>query len=195
MLHLPHLQQLTGRTDEVDFFTVRAKPGVDLDELPLDMEPFLPGAQVMPVAEVAEVSSTTFRVAQRFHTAIAVLTLAAGGVFLACIMVLKVQERRAPISVSRLSVNPRRILFWWTVAEAGLLSVLGGAAGIGVGAAVSEVVNAYYRRYYDTTLVFSRVTPEIVGEAFALAAVLGMAAGVFAGARLVAMDPLRDMRR
>ena len=195
LFHLPHLQVLTGRENEVDYFTLLARPGSDLDALARDLEPLLPGAQVLPVGEVAERSSTTFRVVSRFHTAIALITLIAGGVFLACIMILKVQERRFPIAAARLTGIPRRFLFWWTVAEAALLSTLGGAAGLGVGVASSSVVNAYYQRYYDTTLVFSQVTGTVVAEALVLAIVLGMAAGVFAGTRMLASDPLDEMGR
>jgi len=195
LFHLPHLQTLTGRRDEADYFTVRTRPGTDLAALATDLEPLLPGAQVLPVSEVAERSSTTFRVVSRFHTAIAVITLIAGGVFLGCIMILKVQERRLPIAAARLTGIPRRVLFWWTVAEAALLSTLGGAAGLGVGVASSAAVNVYYQRYYDTTLVFSQVTGVVVTEALALAVVLGMAAGVFAATRLLVSDPLDEMGR
>ena len=195
LFHLPHLQALTGRRNEVDYFTVRTRPGTDLAALAADLEPLLPGAQVLPVSEVAERSSTTFRVVSRFHTAIAVITLIAGGVFLGCIMILKVQERRLPIAAARLTGIPGRLLFWWTVAEAALLSTLGGAAGLGVGIASSSVVNAYYQRYYDTTLVFSQVTGVVVTEALALAVLLGMAAGVFAATRLLASDPLDEIGR
>lgn len=195
LFHLPHLQAMTGRRNEVDYFTVRTRPGTDLAALATDLEPLLPGAQVLPVSEVAERSSTTFRVVSRFHTAIAVITLIAGGVFLACIMILKVQERRLPIAAARLTGIPRRLLFWWTVAEAAMLSTLGGAAGLGIGIASSALVNAYYQRYYDTTLVFSQVTGMVVTEALALAVLLGMAAGVFAATRLLASDPLDEMGR
>lgn len=195
LFHLPHLQALTGRDTEVDYFTVLAGQDVDLVELARDLEPLLPGAQVLTVSEVAERSSTTFRVVSRFHTAIAGITLIAGGVFLACIMILKVQERRIPTAASRLAGIPRRFLFWWTVTEAALLSVLGGAAGLGIGIGASSIVNAYYQRHYDTTLVFSRVTGEVVAEALLLAVVLGMAAGVFAGTRILASDPLTEIGR
>lgn len=195
LFHLPHLQTLTSRENEVDYFTVRARPGTDLDALARDLEPLLPGAQVLPVTEVAERSSTTFRVVSRFHTAIALITLIAGGVFLGCIMILKVQERRVPVAAARLTGVPRRLLFRWTVAEAALLSALGGAAGLGVGIASSAVVNAYYQRYYDTTLVFSQVTGPVVMQALGLAVLLGMAAGVFAATRLLASNPLEETGR
>lgn len=190
LLHLPHLQALAGREGEVDYFTVALQPGIDATEAARDMEPLLVGTQVLPVEEVAERTSATFRVVSRFHGAIAGIALVAGGVFLACIMVLKVQERRAAVAAARLAGIPRVILLGWTVAEAALLSALGGVAGLGLGFALSAIVNAYYQRAYDTTLVFSIVTGDMVVQALVLAVVLGMGAGLVASARLFASDPL-----
>ena len=190
LFHLPHLQALAGRDGEVDYFTVRLHDGVDAEGTARELEPLLVGTQVLAVDEVAERASTTFRVVGRFQAAIAGITLVAGGVFLACIMVLKVQERRAAVAAARLGGIPRRMLMGWTVAEAALLSALGGVAGLGVGFAASAMVNAYYQRMYETTLVFSIVTGEMVARGLVLAVVLGMGAGLVAGARLLATDPL-----
>ena len=190
LLHLPHLQALAGRDGEVDYFTVALHPGVDATAAARDMEPLLVGTQVLPATEVADRASATFRVVSRFHGAIAGITLVAGGVFLACIMVLKVQERRAAVTAARLAGIPRRILVGWTVAEAALLSALGGVGGLGVGFAASAIVNAYYQRVYDTSLVFSIVTGEMVAQALVLAVVLGLGAGLVAGIRLFASPSL-----
>lgn len=195
LFHLPQLQSLAGREGEVDYFTVRLRPGVDPTVAAREMEPLLVGTQVWGAAEVADRASTTFRVVSRFHAAIAGITLVAGGVFLACIMVLKVQERRAAVAAARLAGIPRRILMGWTVAEAALLSALGGVAGLGVGFAASALVNAYYQRAYDTALVFSIVTGEMVAQGFVLAVVLGLGAGVVAGMRLFATDPIEQLGR
>ena len=190
LFHLPQLQALTGREGEADYFTVQLRPGVDADQAARELEPLLVGTRVHSATEVADRASTTFRVVSRFHAAIAGITLVAGGVFLACIMVLKVQERRAAVAAARLAGIPRRILMGWTVAEAALLSALGGVAGLGVGFAASAIVNAYFGRVYETTLRFSIVTGEMVVQGLVLAVVLGMGAGLVAGARLFATDPL-----
>lgn len=195
ILHLPHLQALSDREGEVDYFTVKLRPGVDAAATAREIEPLLAGTQVWPAAEVADRASTTFRVVSRFHAAIAGITLVAGGVFLACIMVLKVQERRGAVAAARLAGIPRRILMGWTVAEAALLSALGGLAGLGVGFAASAAVNAYYQRAYDTVLVFSIVTGEMVLQALVLAVVLGVGAGLVAGVRLLAVDPIDQIGR
>jgi putative ABC transport system permease protein len=195
LFHVPHLASLTGRHEEVDQFTLRVAEGTDARQVADDLEPLLPGMQVLTTLEVSSRSSTTFAVVSRFHRAIGVITLIAGGVFLACIMILKVQERRAPVAAARLIGIPRKTLLGWTVAEAALVSVLGGVLGLGLGVAASMIINAFYQRVYQTRLVFSHVTGEMILQALALAIVLGMVAGVFAGLRLVAADALEEVGR
>lgn len=195
LLHLPHLAGLAGREREADRFSVRLREGVDPRSVAADLEGLLPGARVVPTREVAEESSTLFRVVERFHRAIGLITLVAGSVFLACIMILKVQERRTEVAALRLVGLSRPTLLGWLVLEAGGVAVLGGILGLGVGRLASEVINRHYRQVYDTSLVFSTVTPATVGTVLALAVVLGLAAGLAAGLHLLALDPLREAER
>jgi len=195
LFHLPQLTQLVGRVGEVDHFTIKLRTGTDPDAAIESLSPLLPGTQVLRMSEVADRSSTTFEVVSRFHRAIGIITLIAGGVFLACIMVLKVQERRKPVAAARLLGIPRRTLLGWTVVEAAVVSTLGGVLGLGLGVAASHIINAFYQRVYQTNLVFSHVTAVMVMQALFLAVVLGMVAGVFAGARLAASDPLAEIGR
>ena len=195
LLHLPHLARLTGREREVDRFSVRLREGADPGAVAADLGELLPGARVVPTRRVAEESSTLFRVVERFHRAIGLITLVAGSVFLACIMILKVQERRTEVAALRLVGLSRRTLLGWLVLEAGGVAVLGGVLGLGVGRVASAVINRHYRDAYDTSLVFSVVTPDTVGTVLALAVVLGLAAGLAAGLHLLALDPLREAER
>ena len=126
---------------------------------------------------VAATSSTTFEVIRRFHRAIAIITLTASGVFLACIMTLKVPERRTQVSALRLVGVSHSTLFGWLLAEATIISVLGGLLGLGIGQLASSLINAWYQRVYDTQLLFSLVTPETLALGLGLAVVLGIGAG------------------
>lgn len=195
LFHLPDLAELTGREREVDRFSVALRPGADRDSVRRDLARLLPGTRVLTTSEVAERSSTTFSVVQRFHRAIGLITLTAGSVFLACIMILKVQERRSEVAALRLVGVSRRSLLGWIVAEAALISVLGGALGIGVGHAASDVINRVYQRAYDTSLVFSLVTADTVRTVLVLAVVLGLGAGLTAGLHLLSLDPLEEIGR
>jgi putative ABC transport system permease protein len=195
LLHLPHLARLLGRPDEADRFSLRVRPASDVDALRRALDGQLVGAKVVPTDEVVGRASTTFEVVRRFHRAIGWITLAAGGAFLACIMILKVQERRVSIAALRLIGTSRRTLVGWLVLEAALLSTMGGVLGIGIGLLASTIINRYYQWAYDTTLVFSAVTPEVLLQALGLALTLGLAAGAAAMLRLLAVHPLAEAGR
>lgn len=195
ILHLPQLAELLGRPGEADRFAIRVRPGADVDALRRSLEAQLVGAQVVPTEEVVGRASTSFEVVRRFHRAIGLITLTAGGAFLACIMILKIQERRTPIAALRLLGTSRRTLIGWLVLEAALVSAVGGIMGVAIGQLASAIINRYYQWTYDTTLVFSIVTPEIVLRALGLAVLLGLAAGAIATLRLLSVHPLEEAGR
>jgi putative ABC transport system permease protein len=194
-MHLPQLADLLGRTGEVDRFAVRVRPGTNIGVLRDDLDAQLVGAQVVPTDDVIGRASTTFEVVERFHRAIGWITLGAGGAFLACIMILKVQERRLSIAALRLLGTSRRTLMGWLVLEAAIISTAGGMLGIAIGGLASAIINRYYQWSYDTTLLFSVVTPDVVVQALGLALGLGLVAGGAAMFRLLAVHPLEEAGR
>ena len=68
----------------------------------------------------------------RFHRAIAVITIVASAVFLLCIMLLKVEERRMDAAVMRFVGVRRRTIFGALLLEAALVAVLGSVVGTGL---------------------------------------------------------------
>ena len=195
LLHLPQLARLSDRSGEVDRFSIRLNPGHDADSVAAVLGPLMPGAQILPARRVAEGTSATFQVISRFHRAIAIITLTASGVFLACIMTLKVQERRVQVSALRLVGVSRGTLVRWLLAEATIISVLGGVAGLGIGQLASAAINAWYQRVYETRLIFSLVTPETLWFGLALAVSLGVAAGIVATISVLRIRPLAEAGR
>ena len=132
---------------------------------------------------------------RRFHRAIGLITITAGGVFLACIMTLKVQERRGQVAALRLVGISRRTLLTWLMFEAALVSTLGGLIGVGIGRLASRLINEFYQRSYQTSLEFSIVTAETVRIGLALAVVLGLVAGAVGAVRLLQVDALEEVGR
>lgn len=191
----PDLALLTGRPDAADWFTLGLANGVDPDRVAARLRAALPGPAVRSTSEVTEEASATFRVIERFHGAIAWITLVAGGVFLSCIMFLKVGERREAVSALRLVGISRRTLARWIMLEAAVISVLGGGLGLALGAAASSLVNRFYRAAYDTTLIFSLVSPRVLVESLALSLAMGIGAGALATFRLLSTDPLTEIGR
>ena len=128
----------------------------------------------------------------RFHRAIAVITIVASAVFLLCIMLLKVEERRMDAAVMRFVGVRRRTIFGALLLEAALVAVVGlGRSAPCLALLAGAATNAYYRRFFDTALTFSLITPDIVLFSVApLARARVVAAGAAAAWRLVHTRPM-----
>lgn len=189
-LHLPDLAGLLGAPDQVDRFGVALVPGVDPDSAVAVLNRWAFGVRAHPSEVIASESSQTFKVVSRFHRAIAVISIVASAVFLLCIMLLKVDERRMDAAVMRFVGVRRRTIFGALVLEAALIAVVGSVLGAGLAYLAGAATNAYYRRFFDTELVFSLITPWIVLFSVCLSLLLGLAAGAVAAWRLVRTRPM-----
>jgi putative ABC transport system permease protein len=188
--HLADLAVLLEAPDRVDRFGVGLEPGVRPDSAAGVLDQVAFGYRAYPSAEIASESSQTFKVVSRFHRAIAVISVVASAIFLLCIMLLKVEERRRDAAVMRFTGISRRTIFGALLLEAVLVAGLGSVMGVGLAAAASVVTNAYYQRFFDTALVFSVITGGIVRFSVLLSLGLGLAAGCAAAWRLVRTNPL-----
>ena len=189
-LHLPDLADLLGTPDRVDRFGVALVPGTDPIQAAEVLNRAAFGFRAYPSSVIAAESSQTFLVVSRFHRAIGVITIVAAAVFLLCIMLLKVEERRLDAAVMRFVGVRRRTIFAALLLEACLVAAVGSLLGAGLALAAGAATNAYYQRLFDTALVFSLVTPRIVGFSVALSLGLGLGAGALAAWRLVRTSPM-----
>jgi putative ABC transport system permease protein len=190
-LHLPDLEAMLPVRDRVDRFAVALAPGADADSAARWIEGIAFGTRVYGTRALAEETSATFRVVSRFHDAIGIVTILASAIFLLCVMVIRVDERKRDMGVLRLIGVSRGTVFRAIVVEAVGIALLGSAAGAGIGVLASQGVNLYYARVYDTTLRFALVTPRIVLLAAALGLGLGVVAGTLAALRVVRVSPQR----
>ncbi len=189
-MHLPDLSALLGAPDRVDRYGIGLRPGVLPDTAAAVLNRTAFGYRVYRSQVIASESSQTFLVVSRFHRAIAVITIVASAVFLLCIMLLKVEERRLDAAVMRFVGVRRRTIFGALLLEAALVAVVGSVVGSGLAYLAGAATNAYYRRFFDTGLTFSLITSEIVLFSVVLSLVLGMLAGGLAAWRLVHTRPL-----
>ena len=189
-LHLDHLQALTAYGDRVDRFAV-ATAGPAATARALDeVNRVAFGFRAHRSADIAVGTSRTFQVVSRFHRAIGVITIVASAIFLLCILLLKVEERRRDVAALRLMGISRASVVRSIVLEALLVSLFGSAMGTLVGWAGTRVINWHYQGVYRTPLTFALVTPDIVLFAVGLSIVLGVGAGLAAAVRLVRTPPL-----
>ena len=188
-LHLDQLQAVTQAGDKVDRFAVATTTGREGDAVAaINARSF--GFRAHPSRDVAAQTSRTFAVVSRFNRAIGVITIVASAIFLLCIMLLKVEERRRDVAALRLLGISRRTVTGAVVLEASCIALFGSAAGVAFGYACSAIINWYYRGVYRTPLAFSLVTPATVAFSVALSLVLGIGAGIVAARRLTAVPPL-----
>lgn len=197
-LHLDHLQRITGSGDRVGRFAIRSRAGAQTNTpatVAADINATAFGFRAYPAAEVAVETSATFRVINRFHRAIGIITIVASAIFLLCITLLKVDERRRDVGALRLLGVSRSSVVRSVVLEASLVALIGSAMGAVFGWVASAVVNWYYQGFYATPLKFAIVTPGIVAFAVTLSLVLGVVSGFLAAQRLVRTAPLELVGR
>jgi putative ABC transport system permease protein len=189
-LHLDQLQRISGYGDRVDRFAIATTDSADIARTLERVNRQAFGFRAYRSRDIAVETSRTFLVVSRFHRAIGVITIVASSVFLLCIMVLKVEERRRDIAALRLMGISRSSVAQSIVIEAALVALLGSALGVLLGWAASLFVNSHYKALYQTPLEFSIITGPIVAFAVSLSLVLGIAAGLAASLRLVRTPPL-----
>jgi putative ABC transport system permease protein len=115
------------------------------------------------------------------------VALLVGGVGIANVMVISVLERRSEIGLRRALGATRRHVSIQFVAEALLLSAIGGLAGVVLGAAVTAS--------YDLIRGWSVVVPvyAVVG-AFAASLAIGAVAGLYPATRAARLSPTEALR-
>jgi putative ABC transport system permease protein len=190
-MHLDQLQRVSGYGDRVDRFAIATAPSADLPRTIERINRAAFGFKAYRSSEIAVETSRTFQVVSRFHRAIGVITIVASSVFLLCIMVLKVEERRRDIAALRLMGISRSSVVRSIVIESALVAVLGSILGVALGWATSLLVNWHYQALYRTPLEFSIVTTPVVAFAVSLSLLLGIGAGLLASLRLARTPPLQ----
>jgi putative ABC transport system permease protein len=189
-MHLPDLALLLGEPDRVDRFSIGLNRGISSDSALAALNGTAFGYRAYATSAIASESSQTFLVISRFHRAIAVITIVASAVFLLCIMLLKVEERRLDAAVMRFVGIRRRTIFGALLLEASMVAVVGSIFGTGLAYLAGSATNAYYSRFFDTRLIFSLITPNLVLFSVLVSLALGIAAGAIAAWRLVHTRPL-----
>jgi putative ABC transport system permease protein len=189
-MHLDELQSLIGYGDRVDRFAIATRGASATDTAIRRINASAFGFQAYKSRDIAVETSQTFLVVSRFHRAIGVITIVASAIFLLCIMLLKVDERRRDVAALRLMGISSGSIVRSVMVEAALVAVLGSAMGVAIGWVSAQIVNWHYRAVYRTPLAFAIVTPSIVELAVGLSLVLGLVAGFLAAQRLVHLSAL-----
>jgi putative ABC transport system permease protein len=189
-MHLDQLQRVSGYGDRVDRFAIATTPTADIGRTIDRINKAAFGFKAYTSRGIAVETSRTFQVVSRFHRAIGVITIMASSMFLLCIMVLKVEERRRDIAALRLIGISRTSVVRSIIIESAFVAVLGSVLGVLLGWVASLLVNWHYQALYQTPLQFSMVTTPVVAFSVSLSLLLGIGAGLLASLRLARTPPL-----
>jgi putative ABC transport system permease protein len=137
----------------------------------------------------------SFVVLERFHLAIAIVTLVGSTIFLLALMVMLVDERRDTVAILRLIGLRRRRILLQVLFEGLLIAAAGAAFGVLLSIATQGAFNRFFQWRYDTTLVFVRITPRIVQRTVLLAVPFGLGASLLSSWSLVRREILALARR
>jgi predicted lysophospholipase L1 biosynthesis ABC-type transport system permease subunit len=199
-LHLPDLLALTGgdSTNEslasVGSINVALRDPARAAAFADDVSARLPGTVARPV-NAPDARTSTFVVIDRFHLAIAIVSVTGSAVFLLALMVMLVDERRETVGVLRLIGLTRRRMLLQVVTEGALIALAGTVFGILFALLSEGLFNRFFQWRYDTTLIFLRVTPAVVWQSVLLALPLGIAASLLASWTFLRRGLLALVRR
>jgi putative ABC transport system permease protein len=199
-MHLPDLLEMTrppglsAGTEYVSTINVALTDPHDAEAFSRDVNARMPGVLARPSSEAAG-SAGPFKVLERFHLAIAIVTIVAATVFLLALTIMLVDERRETVGVLRLIGLPVRRILVQVLIEGVLVAVAGAAFGLLLAMASQRIINGFFQWRYDTALVFVRITKDVALTSSAIAVPLGAAATVLASWALLRRSGLRLVRR
>jgi putative ABC transport system permease protein len=180
-LHLPDLIAISGNPanpldrESVDAVNVALGVADDVRAAADRLANAIPGATLQRTGD-EERRTAPFVVLERFHLAIAVVTVLASSVFLLALMLMLVDERRATVGILRLIGFRRSRILQHVLIEGVVIAIAGALFGIVLSVAMQGGINEFFQWRYDTALVFVRITPAVALRSIAVAVPLGIAA-------------------
>jgi len=198
-LHLPDLIRLTANpadpqsAESVNVVNVRLANPADADSFATEVARRTVGLVARPTARAAD--GDLFTVLERFHIAIAAVTMVGSTAFLLALMVIRAEERRDMVGMLRLIGVSRRSIVLEILVEGVLVAIAGAIFGVLLAAAAQYGINRFFQARYDTTLVFVRVTGSIVVRCLVIALPVGVVTGAAAAWTLLRRAPASLIRR
>jgi putative ABC transport system permease protein len=139
---------------------------------------------------------TTFFLAfTAFLGIIGSFTLLVGGVGVASIMRVVVDERTREIGVKLAVGARRRTILWQFFSESLMIMLLGGLAGFGLSAAVLQVTKAFPEGGFTEFVGKPALNPLVVVSTILILLVIGVIAGMIPARTAASTDPIEALRK
>jgi ABC-type lipoprotein release transport system permease subunit len=194
-MHLPDLVDMTAdpadpaSTESLGAINVRLADPQSAASFWSALVSRAPGVMVRSTVR-AQDGSDPFAVLERFHVAVAVVTVLGSTAFLLALMVMRAEERRETIGIVRLIGVSQQSILIEVLVEGLLIAAAGAIFGILLALAAQGAVNRFFQWRYDTALVFVRVTRAIALQSIAVSVPLGILAGLVGSWTLLRRDVL-----
>jgi putative ABC transport system permease protein len=199
-LHLPDLLGLTradtvpAGAERVDQINVALVNPSEAQAFADDVNARAAGLYAVTSQQAAG-GAETFAVLERFHYAIAIVTIIAATVFLLALIIMLVDERRETVGVLRLIGLPADRILVQVFLEGLVIAAAGAVFGLLLALGSEGLINRFFQWRYDTALVFVRISPRVAAICVAIAVPLGAVATVAASWALLRRNGLRLARR
>jgi putative ABC transport system permease protein len=194
-LHLPDLEKLIGRSDQLDLISIEVGKGVDSRRLTARLNQEAIAFTAYSAQELAVRTSRTFEVVKRFHEAIAFITMTAGAIFIFALMVMRVEDQRKNLAILSVTGISNQTVLKSLLLESVFFAFFASVFGAVLGYLAAILVNLYYQNFYDTKLIFAHVSGDILIRAVLVSFGLGMVAGTFSWFRLRRLAVLQELGR
>ncbi len=195
-MHLPDLLAMAPQRDRrssAESVTVALADPTEAAQFARDIATRVPGVTARLTGDPADAGP--FRVLQRFHLAIAIVTIIAATVFLLALTIMLVDERRATVGVLRLIGLPTGRILVQLFIEGVLIAGLGALIGLALAVGSEGLINTFFQWRYDTALLFVRITPDVAARSVAIAVPLGVVSTVVASWAMLRRNGLTLARR
>ncbi len=194
-MHLPDLEQLLGRKDDLDRVVLKLRDRSRSETVRDELSGLGLGFEAYTTDELARRTSQTFVVVSQFHKAIGGIALVASAIFLVALMVLRVEERKQELGFLRLIGISRATVLKSLIWESAAIALAGSLLGIVLAYAASWLVNTGYQARFNTSLVFSHISFDILSETVILSLCIGILSGLLIVGRLLRWPILKLVGR
>lgn len=181
LVPLSSLQAAIGVEDRVSFFVVEIAEATKATEVAEAIMADYPELGVQTRAELLQVIERGLAISDVVRLGISAIALIVGAIAVANTMLMSVFERTREFGVVRAVGARPRFLFGLVLLESVVLSLIGAAVGVALGFLGAWVVNVVSLDLI--ALEVAAVTPRLVAFAVAVAAGMGLLAGLLPAGR------------
>jgi putative ABC transport system permease protein len=190
VMSLSDAQVLLSKPHQVALYTLRLKPGADVEELRHKIERRIPDVTTSQSDQVAN-TQETIQMVRGFAWGIAFIAILIGAVGMMNTVLMSVFERTREIGVLRSLGWRRGRVLGLIIGESLALSLIGGLTGTALGVAA---VRALGSSPATGGILQGRFSPELFIQALVVALVLGGLGGFYPAWRASQLTPLEALR-